>query len=68
MIYSVSDIVSIVGADAAVVNDHEVEHLLLDSRKAYLPATSLFFALLSARRNGHDFIGELYQKGVRSFV
>jgi alanine racemase len=68
LIYTVSDIVSIVGADSAVVNDHEVEHLLLDSRKAYLPATSLFFALLSARRNGHDFIGELYQKGVRSFV
>ena len=51
-----------------MVNDHAVEHLLLDSRKAFLPATSLFFALQSSRRNGHDFIGELYQKGVRSFV
>lgn len=51
-----------------MVNDYTVEHLLLDSRKAFLPTTSLFFALLSSRRNGHDFIGELYQKGVRSFV
>lgn len=51
-----------------MVNDYAVEHLLLDSRKAFLPATSLFFALRSSRRNGHNFIGELYQKGVRSFV
>ena len=51
-----------------MVNDHPVEQLLLDSRKAYTPATSLFFALVSSRRNGHDYIGELYHKGVRSFV
>ena len=51
-----------------MINDHVVEHLLLDSRKAFLPTTSLFFALQSSRRNGHEFIGELYQKGVRSFV
>lgn len=68
MTYTVTDIVSILQAPTTVVNDHVVEHLLLDSRKAFLPATSLFFALLSTRRNGHDFIGELYQKGVRSFV
>ncbi|NDF97704.1 MAG: bifunctional UDP-N-acetylmuramoyl-tripeptide:D-alanyl-D-alanine ligase/alanine racemase [Chitinophagia bacterium] len=68
MVYTVSDIVSILHADSAVVNDHEVEHLLLDSRKAYLPSTSLFVALVSARRNGHDFIGELYERGVRSFI
>lgn len=66
--YRVSDIVSILSSDSVVVNDHPVEHLLLDSRKAFLPATSIFFALISSRRNGHDFIGELYQKGVRTFV
>lgn len=53
---------------AAVIQDHPVEHLLIDSRKAFSPATSLFFAIVSPRRNGHDFIGELYRKGVRSFV
>lgn len=68
MVYTVSDIVSVLATDSVVVNEHVVEHLLLDSRKAFLPATSLFFALTTTRRNGHDFIGELYQKGVRSFV
>ena len=58
----------LLGAQATVVNNHLVEHLLIDSRKAYSPTTSIFFALVSSRRNGHDFISELYQKGVRSFV
>lgn len=66
--YTVSDIVSILSPDSVVVNDHPVEQLLLDSRNAFLPATSIFFALISSRRNGHDFIGDLYQKGVRTFV
>ena len=66
--YTVKEIAKILGVSAPVVHDHPVEHLLIDSRKAYAPAVSLFFALSSSRRNGHDFIGELYQKGVRSFL
>ncbi len=49
-------------------SDHIVEHLLLDSRKVYSPAGSLFVALKGPRRDGHQFIPELYRKGVRNFV
>ncbi|HEV8287034.1 MAG TPA: bifunctional UDP-N-acetylmuramoyl-tripeptide:D-alanyl-D-alanine ligase/alanine racemase [Chitinophagaceae bacterium] len=45
-----------------------IEHLLIDSRKVYSPSLSLFFALKGPRRNGHQFISELYNKGVRNFV
>ncbi len=45
-----------------------IENLLLDSRKLVFPESSLFFALKGGRRNGHLFIDELYEKGVRSFV
>ena len=48
--------------------DHDIQHLLLDSRKLLFPASSLFFAIPGNRRNGLSFIPELYQKGVRSFV
>lgn len=68
MQYSVNDIARIIQAETIVSNDNPVEHLLLDSRKVFSPATSLFFALISFRRNGHDFIPELYKKGVRNFV
>jgi alanine racemase len=46
----------------------KVEHLLIDSRKLVFPQRSLFFALSSQRRDGHDFIPELYDRGVRCFV
>lgn len=53
---------------ASIVPAAQVEHLLLDSRKIYSPATSLFFALKGPRRDGHQFIPELYRKGVRNFM
>lgn len=53
---------------APVVGDAVIEHLLLDSRKVYAPASSLFFALKGPRRDGHQFIPELYKKGIRNFV
>ena len=48
--------------------DIAIEHLLLDSRKIVFPATSIFFALSSARRDGHQYLEEVYEKGVRNFV
>ena len=45
-----------------------IEHLLFDSRKINFPSTSIYFALIGPRRNGHSFIAELYNKGVKNFV
>jgi len=65
--YTLTHIAQIVGS-ASVVPPNEIENLLLDSRKVYSPTSSLFFALRGPRRDGHQFIGELYKKGVRAFV
>lgn len=45
-----------------------LDHLLLDSRKIIFPSGSVFFALKGPRRDGHQFIQELYERGVRNFV
>lgn len=45
-----------------------LEHLLIDSRKLVFPNSTLFFAIKTSKRNGHQFIGELYRRGVRNFV
>ena len=45
-----------------------IEHLVVDSRKIIFPKTTLFFALRGARRDGHEYIQEAYDKGVRHFV
>ena len=67
MKYTLSHIASIVGSTSNV-SDNSIEYLILDSRKIYSPLTSLFFALKGVRRDGHQFIPEVYKKGVRSFV
>ncbi|WP_317175112.1 Mur ligase family protein [Hymenobacter qilianensis] len=45
-----------------------VQHLLLDSRRVGQPAGSLFFAIRGALHNGHRYLSDLYQRGVRLFV
>lgn len=46
----------------------EIAHILLDSRKLIFPETSLFIPLVSTRRNAHQYIPDLYEKGVRNFI
>ena len=68
MHYSIKHIASIIHADAKIVADVEVEYLLIDSRKIIFPSASLFFALHGPRRNGHQFITEVYERGIRNFI
>jgi len=68
LFYSVKQIASVISADLSADSNLQVEHLLTDSRKIILPKTSLFFALKSARRNGQDFIADVYERKVRCFV
>src|SRR2546423_12826226 len=49
-------------------NSQTIEHIVLDSRKLSYPELSVFFALKGSRRDGHQFIQELYERGVRNFV
>jgi len=43
-------------------------NLLVDSRKLVSPLDTIFFAISSQRNDGHKFIPELYEKGVRVFI
>ena len=54
----------IVGTDAR----REIADLLIDSRHLIDARVALFFALTSVRNDGHKYIKELYEKGVRAFV
>lgn len=45
-----------------------IRYLFTDSRLISFPAESLFIALITPRRNGHQFIAQAYQKGVRAFL
>lgn len=45
-----------------------IQHLLIDSRKNVPVHGCLFFAISGDRNNGHDYIGQVYERGVRQFV
>jgi alanine racemase len=68
VVYHIKNIGTIIQAGVSVVTDAVIEHLLIDSRKIVFPHTSLFFAISGPRRDGHQFIREVYERGVRNFV
>lgn len=51
------------GSEAGTINQ-----IIVDSRNVVYPETTLFVALKGAKSDGHAFIEELYQKGVRYFL
>ncbi len=68
MKYKIEEIVTLTGAHRYGHAATEVEWLLTDSRSLVYPESSLFFAIKTTSGDGHDFIPELYQRGVRNFV
>jgi alanine racemase len=68
--YAISDIQQILSAAWLQRSDPDarVENLLIDSRQVSAPAVSLFFALPGKRHDGHRYLDDLYQRGVRQFV
>ena len=61
-------IAQIVGTNDENIPAAEINWLLTDSRSLSFPAESLFFAIHTARNNGHNYIAELYQQNLRYFV
>ncbi len=68
MAYTIQHIAAILQTTVSVSATTEIEQLLIDSRKIVFPQTSLFFAISGPRRDGHHFIKEVYERGVRNFV
>jgi alanine racemase len=46
----------------------EIDTLLFDSRKISHPSTSLFACIITDKNDGHLYIEQAYQKGVRLFL
>ncbi len=68
MTYSIDDITSMTGAARHGFCPATISWLLTDSRSLFFPAETLFFALVTSRNDGHRYIRNLYNLGVRNFV
>ena len=68
--YTAQSIASITGGKLISGNnpDNPVHHLVTDSRRPVSIHSDVFFALVTHRNNGHRYVGELIEKGVRTFV
>lgn len=71
MKYTISEIISIIGCsdDSRITNaDTTVSQLLTDSRSLNFAGDTLFFALKTHNNDGHYYITNLFERGVRNFV
>lgn len=66
--YNISEISVLMGARRVGLVEYDIDWLLTDSRSVCFPETSLFFAIVTGRGDGHLYIPELYRRGVRNFV
>lgn len=66
--YQIRDIASMIDAQVMGQAPLTIDWLLTDSRSLCFPENTLFFALRSERGDGHRYIHQLYNRGVRAFV
>jgi alanine racemase len=67
MRYRLSEIAKVGGGRFSGV-DCEVRRVIIDSRTVPVDGATLFVAIRTVSRDGHAYIGELYERGVRGFI
>lgn len=70
MQYRLSQIADILGAKRlGTINDQRlITQAVFDSRRVDFPFQSIFFAFSNSSNDGHDYISDAYNKGIRAFV
>ena len=70
MNYTITEIENVLEVTGGRIIDEDaiVSQLLTDSRSLTAPQETVFFALRTPNDDGHNYIPDLYDKGVRNFV
>ena len=68
MNYTIEKVTTLIGARRYGNTDANISFILTDSRSLCFPEETLFFAIRTERNDGHNYIPELYGRGVRNFV
>ncbi|MGI6222899.1 MAG: bifunctional UDP-N-acetylmuramoyl-tripeptide:D-alanyl-D-alanine ligase/alanine racemase [Prevotella sp.] len=68
MTFTIEQVTTLIGAHRFGSTAAKIGFLLTDSRSLCFPEETLFFALHSDRNDGHNYIPELYRRGVHNFV
>ena len=65
---SIENITELLKAKRVGMSPAQIDWILTDSRLLCFAEETLFFALKTKRNDGHKYIPELYERGVRNFV
>jgi len=68
MNYTAEQVANAIGGGISGNKELRVKQVLTDSRGIVSSPQSIFFAIEGTQHNGHNYIEELYKKGVRCFV
>ncbi len=70
MSYAVQEIANAVEGELnfGFFQQEKIENILIDSRQINAPHKSIFVALISNKNDGHQYIQNAYEKGVRNFL
>jgi alanine racemase len=68
MTYTIPALAEIMSGTLTGKSDFVVTDLVTDSRCTFYPDKALFFAIVGERHNGHLYLSDLYERGVRAFV
>lgn len=66
--YAISQITTLIGAHRYGTAETSIGFVLTDSRSLSFPEETLFFAIKTQRSDGHRYIQDLCNRGVRNFV
>jgi alanine racemase len=68
ILYNPQHISKIIGAKLIGSHKNSIKHLLIDSRQLTDPNHTLFVAVVTSRNDAHQYIFDLYKKGVTVFL
>ena len=67
--YSIEQLKKVILGDWKIANSKSlIDKILQDSRKLSKPESTLFFAIRGERLDGHNYIQQMLENGVRNFV
>ncbi len=66
--YKIEDIARVTGGTLRGNGNEDIHRVFIDSRNHINPNNSLFIAIRGPYNDGHNYLLDLYQKGIRNFM
>ena len=66
--YSLLEIAKILNTEYILRSDEIINNIITDSRNITISEHTIFIALSGKMHNGHTFLNNLYDKGIRNFI